>query len=168
MHFEERYTAAAAAGDRAVQVALEADVVPHAQDEDGEEQNPKQEADGEEQYVSPLLAEEEEAEHWAQDTGSSWDSIVERASSPVDSSPRSTDSEGGFHYDTVSGDSDALSDEESREVFGAAQQASLALNPPDQIGKVSKAAFVHVAAEAGLTARGGGADLTSRSMRRGA
>ena len=63
---------------------------------------------------------------------------------------------------------DALSDEESREVFGAAQQASLALNPPDQIGKVSKAAFVHVAAEAGLTARGGGADLTSRSMRRAA
>ena len=35
--FEERYTAAAAAGDRAVQVALEADVVPHAQDEDGED-----------------------------------------------------------------------------------------------------------------------------------
>ena len=63
---------------------------------------------------------------------------------------------------------DALSDEESRELFGAAQQASLALNPPDQIGKVSKAAFVHVAAEAGLTARGGGADLTSRSMRRAA
>ena len=63
---------------------------------------------------------------------------------------------------------DALSDEESRELFGAAQQASLALNPPDQIGKVSKAAFVHGAAEAGLTARGGGADLTSRSMRRAA
>ena len=37
--FEERYTAAAAAGDRAVQVALEAaaDVVPHAQDEDEDE-----------------------------------------------------------------------------------------------------------------------------------
>ena len=63
---------------------------------------------------------------------------------------------------------EAESDEESRELFGAAQQASLALNPPDQIGKVSKAAFVHVAAEAGLTARGGGADLTSRSMRRAA
>ena len=36
------------------------------------------------------------------------------------------------------------------------------------VAKVSKAAFVHVAAEAGLTARGGGADLTSRSMRRAA
>ena len=30
---------------------------------------------------------------------------------------------------------DALSDEESRELFGAAQQASLALNPPDKSGR---------------------------------
>ena len=64
---------------------------------------------------------EEEEEHWAQDTVSSWDSIVESASSPVDSSPRSTDSEGGFPYDTVSGDSDELCDEEATTLDGAPQ-----------------------------------------------